>query len=125
MALVDSSEHFNRTELACRHTDLCAMEESFLQKLEAVRVEFNQPMKITSAFRDQTHPVQARKPNPRMGYHTKGRAVDVAVTGSDALRLIEIALRNGMKGIGVCQKGAHDKRFIHLDDRDEFMIWSY
>jgi uncharacterized protein YcbK (DUF882 family) len=124
MAIVESSEHFSRDELACRHTDICLMEESFLQKLEAIREEYGKPMRITSAFRDETHPAQARKSNPKMGYHTKGRAVDVLIRGTDAVILLEIALKHGMRGIGINQKGGSG-RFLHFDDRDEYMIWSY
>jgi hypothetical protein len=51
--------------------------------------------------------------------------------GADALELVALALAYGFTGIGVNQKGAHDGRFIHLDDLDNApgqprpCIWSY
>lgn len=120
--MADSSEHFSREELQCKHTGSCEMSEAFLQKLEDVRNKFGKPMKVTSAYRHESHPVEARK-GSLSGYHVQGRAVDVAVRGEDAVELIQIALECGMGGIGVQQKGS--SRFIHLDDRENRTIWSY
>lgn len=102
------------------------MNEEFMKKLNNVRMAFNAPMVITSAYRCEKHndEVSASK----SGAHTKGRAVDVAVSGSDAFRLVKCAIENGMTGVGVSQKGSH--RFIHLDDETlpDFPrpnVWSY
>ena len=124
--IVDFSPHFARHELQCRYSARCEMQSNFLDKLEAVRIEFAKPMILSSAFRDTLkHPAEKRKKQP--GYHAQGRAVDVLVFGADALRLIEIALRHGMNGIGVSQasRTPHSERFIHLDDREDLTIWSY
>ena len=40
------------------------------------------------------------------------KAVDIRVRGQDALKLIEVALKNGITGLGVKQHG--ESRFIHL-----------
>ena len=46
-------------------------------------------------------------------------------------RLIRIAIEAGMTGIGISQRGPHEKRFIHLDDMDNSgehprpWVWSY
>ena len=45
-----------------------------------------------------------------------GRAVDLQISVADALRLIEVAKKYGMTGIGVNQRGPAGKRFIHLDN---------
>ena len=45
-----------------------------------------------------------------------GQAVDVKISGADALRLIEVAKKYSMTGIGVKQSGPAGKRFIHLDN---------
>ena len=45
-----------------------------------------------------------------------GQAVDVQISGADALRLVEVAKKFGMTGIGVKQNGPAGKRFIHLDN---------
>ena len=63
------------------------------------------------------------------GAHASGRAVDIGVRGDRALKVIEVALKHGMTGIGVNQKGG--SRFIHLDDLEASgkfhrpTIWSY
>jgi len=40
----------------------------------------------------------------------------VLISGADALRLVEVANRYSMTGIGVKQNGPVGKRFIHLDN---------
>ena len=95
--------------------------------LEAIRIKCGFPFTITSAYRDPTHPIEAKKSKP--GSHASGRAVDIAVRGDKAVKLIQVAFGFGITGIGVQQKGG--SRFIHLDDlrlEDGFArpnIWSY
>jgi hypothetical protein len=55
--------------------------------------------------------------------HSRGIAVDIAIQGPEAVRLLDLALELGFTGIGVQQKG--DGRFLHLDTRDTPAIWSY
>jgi zinc D-Ala-D-Ala carboxypeptidase len=100
-----------------------------MSKLEKLRIKFNTPMIITSAYRHPAHNMAIG--GARHSAHTKGQAVDVSVSGKDALRLVRLALEQGMTGIGVAQRGPHDKRFIHLDDLEDThetprpWIWSY
>ena len=123
------SPYFQSVEMKCSHTDKEMMEPEFMEKLTKLRQEFARPMAISSAYRDPTHPIEAKKKKP--GAHTKGRAVDVLVAGADALELVELALAQGFTGIGIAQKGARGSRFIHIDDlekEDGFprpTIWSY
>lgn len=124
--MADSSEHFSREELQCSETGECNMDPDFLALLEKVRSRFGKPMRISSAYRSPEHSVEAAKPDHRKnGYHVQGRAVDVLIKHDEALRLIHIALNEGMMGIGVSQKGDHETRFIHLDNRPSRMMWSY
>jgi zinc D-Ala-D-Ala carboxypeptidase len=120
--------NFSITEMRCKHTGKDGMHPEFMDRLQALRVKYARPMKITSAYRHETHPVEAKKRTP--GAHTKGRAVDVAVLGADAYRLVQLATEFGFTGIGVSQK-PDGARFIHLDDvtsKDGFArpaLWSY
>jgi len=85
---------------------------------------YGKPMKVSSGYRDPSHPIEAKKASP--GFHTTGRAVDIAVSGADAVKLLTLALQVGFTGIGVQQKGGG--RFIHLDDVVSLTrpnIWSY
>ena len=121
--------YFTEQELACKGTDECDMHPEFMEKLIAVREDYNQPMIITSGYRHLAYndTIGGAKNSP----HLYGRAVDIKVAGGDALRLIKMALRHGMTGVGVKQRGDHDRRFIHLDDMPQSdthprpWIWSY
>jgi len=121
--------YFTEQELACKGTDECDMHSEFMEKLIAVREDYNEPMIITSGYRHLAYndTIGGAKNSP----HLYGRAVDVKVVGGDALELIGAALRHGMTGIGVKQRGDHDRRFIHIDDMPQSdthprpWIWSY
>lgn len=122
----DDYPNFSESEFRCRHTGKCEMRPEFMERLQRLRLAYGKPMKITSGFRDRSHPVEARK--VATGAHTLGRACDVAVTGADAIRLLVLAVEFGFTGIGVQQKG--EGRFIHLDDvpgnqLPRPAIWSY
>ena len=116
--------NFKAEEFNCSHCGKNEMKPEFLSKLQALRMAYGKPMRITSGYRCPEHPIEARKEKP--GSHAAGYAADIAVTGEQALRVIEVALRHGIKRIGVNQKGGG--RFIHLDtdpDRPSPAIWSY
>ncbi len=124
-----NSEYFTEKELRCRGTGECDMNDNFMLKLEELRKKYNTPMIITSAYRHPAHNVAIG--GSRYSAHIKGRAVDVQVVGKDALRLVRLALECGMTGIGVAQRGPHNKRFIHIDDLENSQEsprpwgWSY
>jgi len=123
----DDYPNFTEKEFNCKETGLNDMKPEFMQKLQALRVAFDQPMTITSGYRSKTHSAEIRK--EKAGSHTKGRACDIAVSRGDALKLVKLALMYGFTGLGVKQHGAG--RFIHIDDLtndDGFnrpMMWSY
>lgn len=101
------------------------MVTSFLERMDAIREDYG-PIIVSSGYRC-SHYNSIVSTTGHNGPHTTGRAVDVPVYGEDATRLIKIALNHGMTGIGVHQKGPHNKRFIHLDDLTNMRpwIWSY
>lgn len=118
---------FTEQEFKCKHTGKCDMNEGFMDKLLALRKAYNKPMTISSGYRDGTHPVEINK--LVKGAHTTGNACDIAVSGADAYRIIQLATDLGFTGIGVQQKGSG--RFIHLDDLPNSTsfprptVWSY
>jgi len=103
------------------------MNDTFMTKIESLREGLNFPFVVTSGYRCENHPIEARKSSP--GAHTTGRALDLLVSGENAYRLLSGALRAGFTGVGVNQKG--DSRFIHIDDiesaqeRPRPWVWSY
>jgi hypothetical protein len=53
------------------------------------------------------------------------------VSGKDAYELMSLAMEKGFSGIGVSQRGPHEKRFLHLDTMEDSgthlrpWVWSY
>ena len=119
--------YFTDDELKCSHTGNNEMCDNFMSKVNAIRHECGFPFTVTSAYRDPEHPIEARK--AKAGAHASGRAIDIAVRGHQAHQLIQVAIKHGMTGIGVQQKGSG--RFIHMDDLTEAdgfprpTVWSY
>jgi hypothetical protein len=100
--------YFTKAEFDCSHTGKNGMRVEFMDALYRLRVGYDKPMKITSGFRDITHPVEARKTHSN-GEHTKGMCADVAcVTSSDRYELVRLAYEFGFTRIGIA------KNFIHL-----------
>tara|TARA_R100001510_G_C7600598_1_gene167309 strand:- start:287 stop:664 length:378 start_codon:yes stop_codon:yes gene_type:complete len=120
--------YFSEKEFVCSHTGKVKMDQNFLDRLNELRGLYGKSLRVTSGFRDVTHPIEARKKTP--GAHTTGQAADLAVRGADAYKLLEIALSLKFSGIGICQKGSSG-RFIHLDTlittgtRPRPTVWSY
>ena len=116
-------KYFAEKELKCSVSGECKMNEAFMQKLIALREKYGSPMFVTSGYRHPTrHPIERVKETP--GYHAKGRAIDVHVSGHMAHKLVAIAMEMGLT-CGIQQKGDYSKRFIHIDDREDPIIYSY
>jgi zinc D-Ala-D-Ala carboxypeptidase len=111
--------NFSASEFRCKETGEIEMQANFLEKLQTLRYIYGRPMRITSGYRSPRHGIEAAKQSP--GYHSRGMAADIAVTGRDAHDLVFIAMRNGFNGIGIA------KTFVHLDTRphDQRTIWTY
>ena len=120
----DDYPNFSEAEFTCSHTGKCEMQASFMEKLQQLRTEYGKAMKVTSSYRHETHPVEAKKDRP--GIHTMGLAADIACGGSDAYHILQIAFKLGFTGIGVAQSGR--RRFLHLDTYNKpprSNVWSY
>lgn len=116
---------FTEAEFRCKHTGKCLMQKEFMDVLYQIRRAYGKPMKISSGYRHKTHPVEAKK-GWTTGEHTTGMCCDVQVRGADAVRLMQIALNQGVGRIGVQQKGAG--RFLHLGISKRLAnpaMWSY
>ena len=123
-----SFKYFTDAELSCSHCQKSKMDGYFMEMIEALREELGFPFIVTSAYRCPQHPVEA--PKKLSGAHSTGQAMDLAVHGENAYRLLSGALRAGFTGSLVNQKG--NSRFIHLDNikssegsRLRPWIWSY
>ena len=111
--------YFNKAEFDCKHTGENGMEQSFLDKIDALRESCGFPFVITSGYRSPDHPIEAVKEIP--GTHAQGIAADIKITNSaQRYTIIREALAHGFTGLGV----AGD--FIHVDTRGTVpVIWTY
>jgi hypothetical protein len=91
-----------------------------MDKLEAIKANLKFPLPFVSGYRCPLHPAEAGKPQP--GPHSVA-AIHISVNQIRAFQLVMEALRQGINGIGVCQRGPMDQRYIHLDLRDKESIW--
>ncbi len=118
--------NFSEAEMRCKcGCGLATMSDSFLGRLQRIRTIYNHPIKINSAFRCESH-------NKAIGgapsVHPSGHAVDVAAWGRAVFTLQDIAISQGMTGIGQKQHGPKEKRFMHMDDLSgptRPWIWTY
>ena len=98
-----------------------------LAAMDRIRAQLDRPIRVNSWYRTPKHDADIKG----AGAHPTGKAIDVAISGADALAFINFATRAGFTGIGVSQKGPHQGRFIHVDMMDNTKgrprpwIWSY
>lgn len=120
--------HFSLSELQCKcGCGQALMDKVFLAKLEDLRQGMGQPLTVTSGYRCPAHNLACSATGAH-GPHTMGCAVDIAIAGPDAHRLLLLAMHIGFTGIGISQRGSG--RFIHLDDlpvhtHPRPRVWSY
>lgn len=124
-------EYFTKKELECKcGCGKADMNPDFMRKLVRLRRSLGFAFPLTSAYRCPEHNQNVSSTGPN-GPHTTGRAVDICISGKEALRLITAARGHGMTGFGIKQHGPHGARFIHLDDLDASVsrprpwIWTY
>ena len=116
-------------EWACSYSGKCLVDEIFLDKVQRVRNQYGRPLIITSGYRSEEHPVEAKKDS--RGAHTFGRALDIKVHGHNAWELLDIVMEEIFLGVGISKRGDVNSRFIHLDDMTDGegfprpWIWSY
>ena len=117
--------HFTTEELMCKCGCGMLPHQSFMDKVEALRVKVGFPLPVSSAARCAKHNALVSNTGST-GPHTTGRAIDLRVDRKNAYIVLKTALEMGcFTGIGIQQKGGG--RFIHLDDLTEGRptIWSY
>jgi len=84
--------NFSYEELACQHTGTMNLSEDFLIALQELRDAYGKAMTITSGYRSPDHQIEKKKPNGP-GNHSKPGAIDVAVSGEDAGKLINSGIK--------------------------------
>lgn len=112
-------KYFTLEEFDCQHTGNNRMDMDFLRRLDALREACGFPFRITSGYRDPSHPIEAKK--KKAGTHAHGIAADIAVAdGAQRRILVTHALRLGFGGVGVA------RGFVHVDTRETTpVLWLY
>jgi len=116
-------EYFTREEFACQYTGENKISDRLLLKLDLLRARCGFPFVITSGYRSEDHPIEARKERP--GTHAQGIAADIKVTdGIQRFKIVEEAIAMGFSGIGVARDFVHvDIR--SLDTNESPVMWTY
>jgi len=114
------SEYFSEDEIRCScGCGKIVVDEDFLATMDAIRIEFGQPMGVNSWYRCEEHD----KAIGGKGRHVTGKAGDFACHHSlTRWRLITLALAHGINRIGV------GSTFLHFDvdeDAPTPRIWTY
>jgi len=115
-------EYFSDSELQC---SCCGSEEVTPEArllLNALRCLWGKPLSLSSAYRCENHPVEARKiaKGRKAGRHNVGDAFDIRSSSkTEQLALMKIAMSLGFKGFGF------HSSFLHIDLREDFMYWDY
>ena len=110
--------YFTPDEFKCKHTGMNEIDYKFIEALDRLRYKCEFPFVITSGYRHETHPVEAKKDKP--GTHNQGIAADIKVNnGWERYMIIKHATAMGFRGIGV------EDRFVHVDLRDTEACWTY
>lgn len=106
---------FKRCTPSCELSD---MNSSFMDRLQTARTLAGVPFKLNSAYRSVEYEHSKKRTGKSM--HCQGRAVDIKCVDSHHRYIIlEALIAAGFKGIGIAPS------FIHVDDRDYHLIWTY
>ena len=126
------TKNFSVAECQCRcGCGAADMDPDFMKILQNIRDEMKRPLKISSGVRCISHNSKVSstgKDGPHVPRSHGTAASDILIFGADALRMIDIARKHGVSGVGISQRGPHAKRFIHLDcisDHPRPTMWSY
>jgi len=114
----DISEHFNRSEFACKcGCGFDTIDTETLKVLEEIRAHFNSPVKITSGCRCAAY--NKKVGGKKHSQHLRGRAADIQVNGfsSDAVKLYAEFIMHRRGGIG------RYNTFTHIDTRTGKARW--
>ena len=112
------SANFRVREFACRDgSDVIFISDGLVQVLQAIRMHFNRPVTINSAYRTPAY-------NKKVGgaaysQHLYGTAADIRVTGVSPKDVAAYAetLLPGTGGIGIYSN------FVHVDVRSKKSRW--
>lgn len=118
----DITKNFSFSEFSCpcgkcSFVDGYQIDQKLVRDLQAIRDYLGKPLKINSGLRCDSH--NRSLAGASNSYHLIGRAADVHCTSSVDRRIIVKMALNMDLTVGIA------KTFIHLDNRDEGIIFLY
>lgn len=126
----DNYPNFSRSEMLCKcGCGRADMDVGFMDRLQALRTHLGFALPVNSGYRCPDHDAEARKSVP--GVHSEGIASDIRVSHRRAASVAGEWKNFGFTGKGEHQKGAVNKRYIHLDTsttkprRPRPHVWTY
>lgn len=108
MNKIKVSFHFHLSEFECPCCGRVKIDEVLLQKLEALRILWGMPLRITSGYRCEKHNKEVDGSDNSL--HMEGKAVDVAVDEENQGKVLTLAKLVGLRVIPYPKRG-----FVHLD----------
>jgi|TARA_R110002096_G_scaffold173801_1_gene349323 zinc D-Ala-D-Ala carboxypeptidase len=108
-------KYFSPKEMACRGTGQLKISSGLLDSLDLLRIRFDSPITILSAYRSVYHnscvggAVRSR--------HLFGDACDISIRNKDKFLLEKLALELKFTGFG------YYNTFLHLDKRPKRARW--
>ena len=117
------TDYFSVEEQQCKCGCGMTWTSQFHARMNLIREEVGAPMTVTSGARCEAYDKSIGGAGP----HRIGMACDIQCSGDHAHKILEVAMKYKMAGIGISQKGQHSKRFIHLDNTSYLRpwVWSY
>ena len=83
-------EYFTEDEMRCKGTGECHMDEEFMERLSRLRKDYDNPMIISSGYRDIAYNTTiGGSPNSA---HIYGKAADILIGGHEAFKLLRLAI---------------------------------
>lgn len=122
--------YFTYEEMSCHCKCKGTPTPEFMATLVKMREEAAFPFEVSSGYRCPEYNEIVGHTGEN-GPHTTGLACDILIYGERAFVLLKLALKYGMTGIGISQKGDLNSRFIHIDciqpggQDPRPRIWSY
>jgi zinc D-Ala-D-Ala carboxypeptidase len=102
-------KNFSPRELACKGTGSILVDETALDRLQALRDKLGVPLLVTSAYRSPEH--NRKVGGAKDSFHLKGCAFDIRMENQDP-HAFEVAAREvGFRGVGYYAK----QGFMHID----------
>ncbi len=110
------TKHFRVREFACKDgSDRILVSDELVEYLEKIRDYFNSPITITSGYRTATH--DKKVGGSGKGYHTKGMAADIVVSGVDPA-IVALYAQSLLGNKGGIECGCYPKGgYVHVDVR--------